>query len=205
MVARRSKSNRAQKERRRRARQHLMAAGRVLEAQHKVQRGSSKKQKQRVRHRFARNVQRAQQRRRRRQVVNRRIWEELRVTTQKSKDAETLIVQPAMEQKGQASDHHTGGQHSMKIASNQHWVAVGSSTTDCAPSVGRKEDDGILFRVEMQLCGRSYVALVDLGASRCYASPDVVEWLEQPCTPKLVHLELVDGLKIRSTQKVQDV
>ena len=49
------------------------------------------------------------------------------------------------------------------------------------------------------------MALVDSGASRNYASPDaVVDW-ELPSTPDLVHLELADGSKIRSTQKIPGV
>ena len=53
--------------------------------------------------------------------------------------------------------------------------------------------------------GRSYTALIDSGASRCYASPETVDCLDVRCTPELVHLELADGSKIRSTQKIQGV
>ena len=150
-------------------------------------------------------MQRTKQHRKRRQAVNRRIWEELRATTQKSEDAEILTAQPITEELGEASDHHTGGQSRLETASGQHWVAVGSRTTDCAPSVGRSIDDGILLKVRIQLSGRSYIALIDSGASRCYASPETVDLLELPCTPELVHLEVADGSKIRSTQKVQGV
>ena len=49
------------------------------------------------------------------------------------------------------------------------------------------------------------MALVDSGASRNYASPEaVVEW-ELQGTPDVVHLELADGSKIRSTQKIPGV
>ena len=90
-------------------------------------------------------------------------------------------------------------------APTQPWVAVGSSTTDCAPKVGRSEDDGVLLKIKIQIQGRTYVALVDSGASRNYASPDaVVEW-ELQGTPDVVHLELADGSKIRSTQKIPGV
>ena len=82
---------------------------------------------------------------------------------------------------------------------------MGSSSTDCAPKVGRAEDDGILLKIKIQIQGKTYVTLVDSGASRNYASPDaVVDW-ELPYTPELVHLELADGSKIRSTQKIQGV
>ena len=82
---------------------------------------------------------------------------------------------------------------------------MGSSTTDCAPKVGRVEDDGVLFKIKIQIQGKVYVALVDSGASRNYASPEaVVDW-ELPGTPDVVHLELADGSKIRSTQKIPGV
>ena len=86
----------------------------------------------------------------------------------------------------------------------QPWVAVGSSTTDCAPKVGRAEDDGLLLKSKYKSRGKVYVALVDSGASRNYASPEaVVDW-ELPGTPDVVHLELADGSKIRSTQKFRE-
>ena len=46
---------------------------------------------------------------------------------------------------------------------------------------------------------------MDSGASRNYASPDAVVNWELPSTLDLVHLELVDGSKIRSTQKIPGV
>ena len=55
-AARRTLRNRARKERRRHTRQHLMASGRVLEAQRKVQRGSSTQKKKNVRRHFAKTV-----------------------------------------------------------------------------------------------------------------------------------------------------
>ena len=175
-----------------------MAAGKVIEAQRKVQRGSSTPHKKaNGRHRFAKSVRRTKQKRRRRQAVNRRIWQELRATTQKWETPETPATQPVTKEQGEASDRPTGGQSSSNEAPTQPWVAVGSSTTDCAPKVGRAEDDGILFKIKMQIQGKVYVALVDSGASRNYASPEaVVDW-ELPGTPELVHLELADGSKIR--------
>ena len=108
-------------------------------------------------------------------------------------------------QQGEASERHTSGQSSGEKAPAQPWVAVGSSTTDCAPKIGRTEDDGILFKIKIQIQGKLYIALIDSGASRCYASPKaMVEW-ELPGTPELVHLELVDGSKIRSTRKIRGV
>ena len=205
MAARKKRRNRARAERRRRARMHLMAAGRVIEAQRKIQRGTSTPKRANGRRRFAKSVRRAKQRRRRRQAVNRRIWQELRATTQKWEDPETPIAQPVNEEMGETSARPTGGKSSGIEAPTQPWVAVGSSSTDCAPKVGRAEDDGVLLKIKIQIQGRTYVALVDSGASRNYASPDaVVDW-ELPYTPELVHLELADGSKIRSTQKIQGV
>ena len=206
MAARKQRRNRARAERRRRARVHLMAAGQVIEAQRKIQRGSSTPQKKaNGRHRFAKSVRRTKQKRRRRQAVNRRIWQELRATTQKWEDPETPAAQPVNVQVGKANDRPVGGQSSVEDAPTQPWVAVGSSTTDCAPKVGRAEDDGVLFKIKIQIQGKVYVALVDSGASRNYASPEaVVDW-ELPGTPDVVHLELADGSKIRSTQKIPGV
>ena len=174
-----------------------MAAGKVIEARRTVQRGSSTPMKKKtVRRRFAKSVRRTKQRRKRRQAVNERIWQELRATSQKWETPETPIAQPVNEDKGKADDRPIGDQSSRNNALPQPWVAVGSSTTDCAPKVGRNEDDGILLKMKIQIQGRTYVALVDSGASRNYAAPDAVEYWELPSTPDLVHLELVDGSKI---------
>ena len=114
-------------------------------------------------------------------------------------------MQPVIEDEGKADDRPIGGQSSSTKALTQPWVAVGSSTTDCAPKVGRNEDDGILLKIKIQIQGRTYVALVDSGASRNYASPEAVANWELSSTPDLVHLELADGSKIRSTQKIPGV
>ena len=72
-----------------------MAAGKVIEAQCKVEHGTSTPTKKpNARRRFSKSVQRAKQKRRRRQAVNRRTWQELRATTQKWEDPETPAVQP---------------------------------------------------------------------------------------------------------------
>ena len=196
MAARKQRRNRARAERRRRARSHLMAAGKVIEAQRKIQRGTSTQKKTNVRRRFAKSVRRTKQKRRRCQAVNRRIWQELRMTTQKREDPETLTAQPVNTQVGEVNERPVDGQSSVQKAPTQPWVAVGSSTTDCAPKVGRSKDDGVLLKIKIQIQGRTYIALIDSGASRNYASPEaVVEW-ELPGTPELVHLELADGSKI---------
>ena len=183
-----------------------MAAGKVIEAQRKVQhRTSTPTKKANARRRFSKSVQRAKQKRRRRQAVNRRIWQELCATTQKGEDPETPAVQPVNMHLGKTNERPVGGKSSEMEAPTQPWVAVGSSTTDCTPKVGRSEDDGVLFKIKIQIQGKVYVALVDSGASRNYASPEaVVDW-ELPGTPNVVHLELADGSKIRSTQKIPGV
>ena len=125
--------------------------------------------------------------------------------TQKGEDPETPTTQPINEQLGKSNDHPVGGKSSEMEAPTQPWVAVGSSTTDCAPKVGRSEDDGVLIKIKIQIQGRTYVALVDFGASENYASPEAVVQWELLGTPDVVHLELVDGSKIRSTQKIPGV
>ena len=150
LAARKQRQNRARAERRRRARVHLMAAGRVIEAQRMIQRGSSTPSKKTIRRRFAKSVRRTKQKRKRRQAVNRRIWQELRATTQKWEDPETPAAQPIREEMGIADDRPIGDQSSEK-APTQPWVAVGSSTTDCAPKVGRDEDDGVLLKIKIQI------------------------------------------------------
>ena len=152
MAARKQRRNRARAERRRRARSHLMAAGKVIEAQRKVQRGTSTPMKKaNARRRFSKSVQHAKQKRCRRQAVNRRIWQELRATTQKGEDPETPVAQPVNVQLGKTNERPVGGKSSGMEAPTQPWVAVGSSTTDCAPKVGRNEDDGVLFKIKIQI------------------------------------------------------
>ena len=124
---------------------------------------------------------------------------------QKQDTSENLAAQPVNKELGETSGRCTSGKSSRKQTPNRPWVAVGSSTTDCAPEIGRSEDDKILFKINVHIEGRTYTALVDSGASRCYASPIAVDTWELQYTPELVHLELADGSKIRSTQKVQGV
>ena len=124
---------------------------------------------------------------------------------QKQDTPENHAVQPVNTESGETSGGCTSGKSSRKQTPNRPWVAVGSSTTNCAPKIGRSEDDGILFKISVHIEGRTYATLIDSRASRCYASPIVVNTWELQYTPKLVHLELVDSSKIRSTQKVQGV
>ena len=112
MVARKKRRNRARAKRRCRARVHLMAAGKVIEAQRKVQHGTLTPKKANGHRRFAKSVRRTKQKRKRRQAVNRQIWQELRDTMQKWEDPEIPAVQPVNVQMGKANDHPIGGKSS---------------------------------------------------------------------------------------------
>ena len=70
-------------------------------------------------------------------------------------------------------------------------------------SAGRKIKDGILFRVTVSIGGRNCIALIDSGASQSYMAPATVARCELACEPALLHLELADGTKIKSTQQTQ--
>ena len=70
-------------------------------------------------------------------------------------------------------------------------------------SAGRKNKDGILFRVTVSIGGRKCIALIDSGASQSYMAPATVARCELACEPALLHLELADGTKIKSTQQTQ--
>ena len=70
-------------------------------------------------------------------------------------------------------------------------------------SAGRKIKDGVLFRVTVSIAGKECVALIDSGVSQSYMAPATVAHCELECEPALLHLELADGTKIRSTQQMQ--
>ena len=82
---------------------------------------------------------------------------------------------------------------------------MGYSDQEELASVDRKIKDGILFRVAISVAGRRCVALIDSGASQSYISPEIVTLCELHCSPTLIHLELADGSKVRSTQQTQAV
>ena len=69
----------------------------------------------------------------------------------------------------------------------------------------RQVIDGVLLKLIISIFGQPVIALVDSGASRCYMLPEVVTSLGLQTSLALVHLELVDGSRIRSTQQVQAV
>ena len=59
----------------------------------------------------------------------------------------------------------------------------------------------LLFQWQERRC----VALIDNEASQSYISPEIVILCELQCSPTLIHLELADGAKVRSTQQTQAV
>ena len=87
----------------------------------------------------------------------------------------------------------------------QPWIVVGDQSTDYASRVRRQVTDGVLLKLTVSINGRQLIALIDSGALRCYMSPEAVTSLGLKTSPALVHLELADGSKIRSTQQVQGV
>ena len=181
-----------------------MAAGKKDEAQRKTQRGVSHPQKQHRRHKFSRNIRRSRDQRRRRQARNRQIWEELRTTALRSATTETQTVQPTTTQ-GEAGVRQASGTSTSERQPRQSWIAVGARSTNCASRNARSVTDGVLLKLAVSIAGRELVALIDSGASRCYISPEAVSNLGLQTTSVLVHLELADGSKIRSTQQAQDV
>ena len=89
-----------------------------------------------------------------------------------------------------------------KATVDQHWVAVGYEDQKReAASAGRAIKNGILFRVAVSVAGRQCVALIDSGASQSYMAPETVNLCKLECQPIVMHLELADGSKIKSTQQ----
>ena len=72
-------------------------------------------------------------------------------------------------------------------------------------SVDRKIEDGILFRIALSAVRRRCVAFIDSGTSQSYISPEIVTLCELQLSLNLIHLELADGSKVRSTQQTQVV
>ena len=60
-------------------------------------------------------------------------------------------MQPVNLKQGEINDRHVDGQTNGIKAPAQPWVAVDSSTTDCAPKIGRSEDDGISLKIKKQI------------------------------------------------------
>ena len=77
VAAAKKRKNRARKDRRCRAKQHLTAAQKKKMHEEKMIQGRTKEQKIRAREQFRKEIKRTKQQRRRRQAINRQIWQEL--------------------------------------------------------------------------------------------------------------------------------
>ena len=194
LAERNRRRNRARKEQRRRVHQRLMAAA-IEETSKWQKRGGQKKWKMAMKRRYNSALRREKQRRKRRQEANHRIWQQLRAIVLHAEETATSLAQLANEEKDKILQ---------KATVDQHWVAVGyQDQKEEVASVGRKVSDGILFRVAVSVAGRLCVALIDSGASQSYMAPETVNLCELECHSALVHLELADGTKIKSTQETQ--
>ena len=104
---------------------------------------------------------------------------------------------------GRTGVHQAGDQTTEERPPPRSWIAVGDRSTNYASRMGKQVTDGVLLKLIVSISGRRLVALVDLGASRCYISPEIVISVGLKTSPALVHLELADGSKIQSTHQVQ--
>ena len=76
------------------------------------------------------------------------------------------------------SAHLTSADYMQKIMADQHWLAIGAEYLGIISSVDRAVTDGVLFKVAVNVAGRQQVGLIDLGASRCYMSPETATLCE---------------------------
>ena len=118
----------------------------------------------------------------------------------RAEEIATSITQLATKEE-RADKEHVEDNLLNEATACRHWVAVGYSDQEELASVDRKIEDGILFSVTVSVAGRRCVALIDSGASQSYISPEMVTLCELQCSPILIHLELADGSKVRSTQQ----
>ena len=77
VAAAKKKKNGARKDRRHRVKQHLTVAQKKEVPEGKMIQGRTKEQKIHARKKYRKDIKRAKQRRRRRQAINRQIWQEL--------------------------------------------------------------------------------------------------------------------------------
>ena len=200
----RRKRNRARSDRRRRAHKRLMAAEEEKARTRLQRRGGAKSWKKSVKRRYSRDLRLNKQRRKRRQEVNRHIWQRLQTFVSRVEEKATSPLQLS-KQKEETRTHPPGEDLLIKAVANQHWVAIGEEEEESImkASAGRKIKDGILFRVTVSIGGQKCIALIDSGASQSYMAPATVARCELACEPALLHLELADGTKIKSTQQTQ--
>ena len=87
----------------------------------------------------------------------------------------------------------------------QRWFVVGQEYLEEATSVGRSVSDDMLFRIAIGTVGQQRITLIYLGASHYYMSIEITAICERDLEPEIMHLELVDGSKMQSMQKVSNV
>ena len=196
---------RARRERRHRAKVHAQAASEEVSPTKTQRGGNKKKRKRRVRRKFGKIIRRVKKQRQRRQQRNKQIWQELHTTWLKKDSTEDQSVQPAEEKVTETSMTPTGSDMMKRSNENQYWLAVSQESVNQAASIERCVSDGVLFRVPARITGRSFTALIDSGASRCYMSPGTAAHCDLKLVEEKLYLELADGSKIQATQKACNV
>ena len=114
-------------------------------------------------------------------------------------------MQPTNEEQNESSMTPTNSTMMKRSQTTQNWLVVGHETTNEAANIGRCVDDGILLQVHASIAGRPLMALTDSGVFRCYMDPATIAHYDLKLENENLYLELVDGSKILSTQKVSDV
>ena len=178
LAARKTRRNRARKMRCRRANQRLMAASEEDKAPPKMQkRGGVKKWKMYTRRRYSNDLRQSKQRKKRRQELNRQIWQQLRASVLRVEEIATSITQLGTKEERVDKEHVEDNLLNEAMA-GRHWVVVGYSDQEELASVDRKIKDGILFSVAISVAERRCVALIDSGASQSSISPEIVTLCE---------------------------
>ena len=95
MAAAKKKKNRAWKDRHHCAKQHLIATQKKEVPEGKIIQGRTKEQKIYAWKKYKKEIKRAKQQRRRRQAINRQIWQELCSGLPKMPEEATSSTQPA--------------------------------------------------------------------------------------------------------------
>ena len=106
LAARKTRRNRARKMRHCHAIQHLMAASEEEKAPPKMQkRGVVKKWKMYTRLRYSHDLRQGKQRKKRRQELNRQIWQQLRASMLRAEEIATLITPLATKEERVDKEH----------------------------------------------------------------------------------------------------
>ena len=197
MAAEKTRRNRARRQRRRHAMEHLMAAHEEIESPTMRKRGGQKQWKMVMRRTYQCDLRRQKQQKKKCQAINRQIWRWLQALVPQVEETATSLMQLADTIEERTRIHQPGEDLLKQAMAGQHWIAIGDEAQEeQMTNAGRRVHDGILFRVAVSVAGRRLVALVDSGASQSYISPDAVSLCELDCSPVQVHLELADGSKI---------